>query len=86
MARERCQGPARAAGAVYAHAHRAGGINSTLDEATRATLPYRVQHICCTPAYPARGGSGQSPGGDSSVQLHFTIGEKIYFFQKYPTK
>lgn len=62
MARERRQGPARAAGAVYAHAHRAGGINSTLDEATRATLPYRVQHICCTPAYPARGGSGQRPG------------------------
>ena len=60
-ARERRQGLARTAGAVYAHARRAGGINSTLDKATRATLPCRVQHIGCTPATPARGGSGQRP-------------------------
>ena len=60
-ARERRQGLVCAAGAVYAHARRAGGVNSTLDEATRVTLPCRVQHIGCTPASPARGGSGQRP-------------------------
>lgn len=36
--RERSQGLARKAGAVYAHARRAGGINSTLDGVTRIIL------------------------------------------------
>ena len=61
MARARSQELARVAGAVYAHARRAGGINSTLDRATRVTLPCRVQRVSCTPASPTRGGSGHRP-------------------------
>ena len=60
MERERCQGLAREAGAIYAHARRAGGINSTLDtSSTDHPLVWERDNV----PFPASGedGSGQSP-------------------------
>ncbi len=56
--REWSQGFACEAGAVYAHARRAGGINSTLDVMTRITLLSRGMVLCSIPLPPRRGESG----------------------------